>query len=171
MGSIDLIPDVRGAARFSKPRGMADPLRIVQVAPPYFDVPPKGYVRVEVVVADLVDALVVHGHDVTVLGAGAPGGGRKKLSDTDPGLLAELKALVDRQTRGDPCSPLVWTTKSTRNLAGALTAAGHRVSDRTVARMLAAMGFSGSTKRSSARPADVLIPGGGVGDRPSLNGS
>ena len=39
-------------------------------------------------------------------------------------------------------SPLVWTTKSTRNLAGALTAAGHRVSDRTVARMLAAMGFS-----------------------------
>jgi hypothetical protein len=39
-------------------------------------------------------------------------------------------------------SPLVWTTKSTRHLAGALTAAGHRVSDRTVARMLAAMGFS-----------------------------
>jgi hypothetical protein len=39
-------------------------------------------------------------------------------------------------------SPLVWTTKSTRNLAGALTAAGHRVSDRTVARMLRAMGFS-----------------------------
>ena len=72
----------------------------------------------------------------------APGGGRKKLSETDPALLAALKALVDPETRGDPMSPLVWTTKSTRNLAGALTAAGHRVSDRTVARMLRALGFS-----------------------------
>ena len=72
----------------------------------------------------------------------APGGGRKRLTETDPELMAELKALVDPETRGDPMSPLVWTTKSTRNLAGALTAAGHRVSDRTVARMLRAMGFS-----------------------------
>jgi hypothetical protein len=39
-------------------------------------------------------------------------------------------------------SLLVWTTKSTRNLAGALTAGGHPVSDRTVARMLASLGFS-----------------------------
>ena len=39
-------------------------------------------------------------------------------------------------------SLLVWTTKSTRNLAGALTAVGHPVSDRTVARMLASLGFS-----------------------------
>jgi Rhodopirellula transposase DDE domain len=72
----------------------------------------------------------------------APGGGRKKLSDIDPELMAALKALVDPDTRGDPMSPLVWTTKSTRNLAAALTAAGHRVSDRTVARMLWALGFS-----------------------------
>ena len=72
----------------------------------------------------------------------APGGGRKKLTESDPELMSELKALVDPETRGDPMSRLVWTTKSTRNLAGALTAAGHRVSDRTVARMLRAMGFS-----------------------------
>ncbi|MGH3126257.1 MAG: ISAzo13-like element transposase-related protein, partial [Streptosporangiaceae bacterium] len=51
----------------------------------------------------------------------APGGGRKKLAETDPGLAAELSRLVDPETRGDPMSPLVWTTKSTRNLAGALT--------------------------------------------------
>jgi Rhodopirellula transposase DDE domain len=50
----------------------------------------------------------------------APGGGRKKLSDIDPELMAALKALVDPDTRGDPMSPLVWTTKSTRNLAAAL---------------------------------------------------
>jgi hypothetical protein len=39
-------------------------------------------------------------------------------------------------------SLLVWTTKSTRNLADALTKDGHPVSDRTVARMLRALGFS-----------------------------
>jgi len=71
-----------------------------------------------------------------------PGGGRKKLSETDPELAAQLRALVEPQTRGDPMSLLVWTTKSTKNLAAALAAAGHPVSDRTVARMLHAMGFS-----------------------------
>ena len=72
----------------------------------------------------------------------APGGGRKKLSETDPELVARLKALVDPETRGDPMSLLVWTTKSTKNLAGALTQLGHPISDRTVARMLRAQGFS-----------------------------
>jgi transposase len=72
----------------------------------------------------------------------APGGGRKKLAETDPELTVRLKALVDPETRGDPMSLLVWTTKSTRNLAGALAQAGHPVSDRTVARMLRGMGFS-----------------------------
>jgi hypothetical protein len=50
--------------------------------------------------------------------------------------------LVDPQTRGDPMSLLVWTTKSTKNLAGALMSSGHPVSDRTVAWMLQALGFS-----------------------------
>ncbi len=72
----------------------------------------------------------------------APGGGRKRLAETDPGLVSELRALVDPETRGDPMSLLVWTTKSTRNLAGALAESGHPVSDRTVARMLRGMGFS-----------------------------
>ncbi len=72
----------------------------------------------------------------------AVGGGRKRLAETDPELAVRLKALVDPETRGDPMSLLVWTTKSTRNLAGALTETGHPVSDRTVARMLQGMGFS-----------------------------
>jgi transposase len=72
----------------------------------------------------------------------APGGGRKRLAETDPELAVALKALVDPETRGDPMSLLVWTTKSTRNLAGALTKTGHPVSDRTIARMLAELGFS-----------------------------
>ena len=72
----------------------------------------------------------------------APGGGRKRLAETDLGLVDQLRALVDPDTRGDPMSPLVWTTKSTRHLAEVLTRQGHRVSDRTVARMLREMGFS-----------------------------
>jgi len=72
----------------------------------------------------------------------APGGGRKKLAETDPELAVRLKMLVNPETRGDPMSLLVWTTKSTRNLADALSKMGHQVSDRTVARMLRAMGFS-----------------------------
>lgn len=50
-----------------------EPLRIVLVAPPYFDIPPKGYGGTEAVVADLADALIKRGHRVTLLGAGQPG--------------------------------------------------------------------------------------------------
>jgi len=70
------------------------------------------------------------------------GGGRKALSVTDPGLVAALLALVEPTRRGDPCSPLCWTTLSTRNLAAELTAAGHRVGSDTVAKLLGEQGFS-----------------------------
>src|SRR6185437_1760680 len=46
-----------------------------------------------------------------------PGGGRKRAADVDPGLRPALLALVEPDERGDPMSPLRWTTKSTRNLA------------------------------------------------------
>ena len=45
-----------------------------------------------------------------------PGGGRKPLSETDPTLLSDLKYLVDPVTRGDPESPLCWTSKSAAKL-------------------------------------------------------
>jgi len=70
------------------------------------------------------------------------GGGRKDITQTDPGLVPALLALVDPAARGDPESPLRWTVKSTRTLARELTRQGHAVSDRTVARLLAGEGFS-----------------------------
>jgi Rhodopirellula transposase DDE domain len=70
------------------------------------------------------------------------GGGRKSLTETDPGLLAALDALVEPDTRGDPMSPLRWTTKSTRNLADALTAGGHPVSHVRVGELLHDLGYS-----------------------------
>lgn len=45
-------------------------------------------------------------------------------------------------TRGDPISPLRWTTKSTLNLAQALTSYGHEVGASTVARLLKDHGYS-----------------------------
>ena len=70
------------------------------------------------------------------------GGGRKRLAETDPGLLPALLALVEDSTRGDPESPLLWTTKSMGRLAGELAAAGHPCSPPTAWRMLRGQGFS-----------------------------
>src|SRR2546421_45869 len=71
-----------------------------------------------------------------------PGGGRRRAADTDPGLGPALLALVEPDERGDPMSPLRWTTKSTRTLAAQLTDQGHRVGADTVADLLRAEGFS-----------------------------
>src|SRR6266487_5522333 len=71
-----------------------------------------------------------------------PGGARKRLADLDPGLRPALLALVEPDERGDPMSPLRWTSKSTRALAGELTGQGHRVSADSVADLLRAEGFS-----------------------------
>src|SRR5690349_8812698 len=71
-----------------------------------------------------------------------PGGGRKRAADLDPGLVPALLALVEPEERGDPESPLRWTTKSTRALAAELTARGHRVSAGTVGDLLREQGFS-----------------------------
>src|SRR5215204_2486690 len=59
--------------------------------------------------------------------------GPKRRRDTDPGLLQALDRLVEPDTRGDPESPLRWTCKSTRELAGTLTAPGSDPSGRRAA--------------------------------------
>jgi len=71
-----------------------------------------------------------------------PGGGRKPLSETDPGLLGDLERLVAEDDRGDPQSPLRWTAKSVRNLAEALRELGHGVHFTTVAKLLRGLGYS-----------------------------
>src|SRR5580700_8484701 len=71
-----------------------------------------------------------------------PGGGRKRAAALDPGLRTALLALVEPEERGDPMSPLRWTTKSTRALSAELTRQGHRAGADTVADLLRAEGFS-----------------------------
>jgi hypothetical protein len=73
---------------------------------------------------------------------------------TDPTLLEALDALLDPSTRGDPTSPLRWTSKSTYHLADALTAQGHPVSQRTVYRLLEDLGYSLQANRKTDEGAD-----------------
>ena len=70
------------------------------------------------------------------------GGGRRALIESDPTLLVDLEGLVADEARGDPESPLLWTAKSVRTLAGALRDQGHRVSHETVAKLLRSLGYS-----------------------------
>lgn len=70
------------------------------------------------------------------------GGGRKKITDTDPSLMENLDAFIEPVTRGEPCSPLRWTSKSTSKLARALKELGLKISVRTVAKLLHELGYS-----------------------------
>ena len=107
-----------------------------------------GGIRMVARAAGVREATVSLGVDELDSGAGPlgrvrrPGGGRKRAADLDPGLLPALLALVEPQERGDPMSPLRWTTLSTRNLADELTRQGHKVSEGTVGTLLRQEGFS-----------------------------
>lgn len=79
----------------------------------------------------------------------AAGGGRKKLTDLNQGLLDALDALVEPTSRGDPMSPLRWTCKSTTRLAQELGKMGHAVSQRTVCDLLARLNYSLQSTRKT----------------------
>jgi hypothetical protein len=69
-------------------------------------------------------------------------------------LLATLRDLVESSTRGDPQSPLFWTSKSTRKLAEELGGRGHPVSHQTVAAVLSDWGYSLQANRKTKEGQD-----------------
>ena len=71
-----------------------------------------------------------------------PGGGRKRAEDHDQELVAALESLIDPVTRGDPMSPLRWTSKSIRVLTRALRDKGHEVSTYVMCWLLRERGYS-----------------------------
>ena len=71
-----------------------------------------------------------------------PGAGRPPLTSKDPGLVPALKALIEPATRGDPESPLLWTSLSAAKLAATLTEAGHPVSADTAADLVKKEGYT-----------------------------
>ena len=70
------------------------------------------------------------------------GGGRHALTAVDHTLLEDLERLVSESCRGDPESLLLWTSKSVRQLAGALRELDHAVEYVTVAKLLRLLGYS-----------------------------
>jgi hypothetical protein len=78
-----------------------------------------------------------------------PGGGRKPSTQTDPSLLDDLRGLVASDTRGDPQSPLLWTSKSLRKLSAALRAMGHKAGRTLVGELLHKMGYSLQANRKT----------------------
>jgi hypothetical protein len=107
-----------------------------------------GGIRLVARAAGVREATVSLGVDELDSGAGPlgrarrPGGGRKRAADLDSGLRPALLALVEPHERGDPMSPLRWTTKPTRALAAELTRQGHKVGADTVGDLLREEGFS-----------------------------
>jgi transposase len=85
-----------------------------------------------------------------------PGAGRKPVTEKDPTLLRDLESLIDPVTRGDPESPLRWTTKSVRRLAIELVERGHDVGKQKVCELLHELGYSlqslRKTREGSSHP-------------------
>ena len=82
------------------------------------------------------------------------GGGRKKITVSDPTLLAALESLIDSEIRGDPESPLRWICKSTRTLAAQLTKQNHPISYVKVAQLLHEQHFSLQSNRKTEEGED-----------------
>lgn len=92
--------------------------------------------------------------DLTPERVRAPGGGRHLVEQDDTGLGDALRKLVESSTRGDPQSPLFWTSKSTRKLAEELSDEGHPVSHPTVAALLDDWGYSLQANRKTKEGED-----------------
>jgi transposase len=77
------------------------------------------------------------------------GGGRKAITETQPGIVQELEKLLDGHTKGDPMIQLIWTSKSLRNLQQALKERGYHVSFATVSELLKRLGYSLQANRKN----------------------
>ena len=77
------------------------------------------------------------------------GGGRRPLSSQDATLLDDLKRTIEPVTLGDPITPLLWVSKSHDKLAAAMQAIGHKISAKSVGRLLPTLGFSRQFNRKT----------------------
>ena len=118
-------------------------LRIAMIAPPYFAVPPAGYGGVEAVVADLVDALVDRGHQVTLIGTGRPGTRAQRFVATYP------VPFADRL--GEPFPEVAHAAAAARILDGLVVDVVH---DHTLAGPLLARGRLPPTLVTAHGPVD-----------------
>jgi hypothetical protein len=109
----------------------------------------RGGVSLMARISGLARSTIYHGLSDIRRNVSAPagrtrkkGGGRKKKATQDPTLVVDLKSLVEAATRGDPTRPLLWTTRSLRNLVNELAKKGHTVCPTVVGDLLRGMGYS-----------------------------
>lgn len=93
-----------------------------------------------------------------------PGGGRKRLTETQPGVRDRLEQLVEPVIRGDPESPLRWVSKSTYHLRDALREQGYTISQPSVSHLLGELGYRLQTLRKTKEG------GGSPGSRCAISG-
>ena len=79
----------------------------------------------------------------------AEGGGRKRASDIEDGLVGAIDSILDETTAGDPMSAIKWTNKSVRAIAEQLNEMGFNINFNTVNRLLNELGYSLQSNRKS----------------------
>ena len=78
-----------------------------------------------------------------------PGGGGPTLIEKDPGLLENLRLLVEPATMGDPMRPLMWVSKSHAKLAAALREMGHKIADSSIPKLLGLLKYRRQVNRKT----------------------
>ena len=71
-----------------------------------------------------------------------PGGGRKRETEKNKNLEKAIEEIVSPHTMGDPMSPLLWTSKSLRNIEEELKKKNHHASHKLVGEILKNAGYS-----------------------------
>jgi hypothetical protein len=84
------------------------------------------------------------------------GAGRKKVTEKYPDLLKDINEIISPHTMGDPCNPLIWSSKSSRKVQNALIAKDYQISHETVRSGMKSLGYSlqsnKKTKEGGAHP-------------------
>jgi len=82
------------------------------------------------------------------------GAGRPTVTAKDTTLLGDLERLLEPARMGDPMRPLLWVSKSHEKLAAALRAMGHKLSARSVPKLLEQLGYRRLVNRKTKDGSD-----------------
>jgi hypothetical protein len=102
----------------------------------------------------LVELATAEGERVGLRRIRKTGGGRKSKTTHDKTLNSDISRIIEASTCGDPETPLLWTSKSTRAIADELNKDATRVSHSLVAKLLDEMDYSLQGTRKVKEGAD-----------------
>jgi hypothetical protein len=82
------------------------------------------------------------------------GAGRKKATEKYPDLLNDIEEIISPHTMGDPCNPLIWSSKSSRKVQNALKPKGYQVSHETIRGCMKTLGYSLQSNKKTKEGGD-----------------